>query len=360
MAWKYFSVSTATWGGKVEVPAFDFTGGVALNAGSSGTASFKIADPWVAEAVTRDTIAPWERVLVAEWNDSAVYAGFITGIDEDPDAGTVTVQHADIWEIWKHRYMLNVRGNGSQSAPPIEYRNVTLATLANLAIAKGMAGSPAEKYALPVITNAQVAGSDARTYEGFKFVSVADALDELMSTAGGPDVTFDAQWVGYPNQLRWVASAGAITNGLWEWDATASEKEVFGLKLKTDAARVANKVIGTGEGSERSLLVRDDASFTAPMPALERVESFQGVSNGAQLQSRVTADLNASNDPVQQISFKIPVTGTVRVSELRVGGTARLKTAGLLFLSDGWRDWRLIQFDFDRDWVTLQFQPIGG
>lgn len=360
MAWKYFSVSTDTWGGKVQVPASDFSGGLALNTGSSGTASFKITDPWVAEAVTVDTITPWERVLVAEWNDSAVYAGFITGVDEDPDTGTVTVHHTDIWEIWKRRYMLNVRGNGSQSAAPIDYKNVNLATLANLAIAKGMDGVPAARYSLPVITNAQVSGTDSRTYEGFKFVSVADALDELMSTTGGPDIAFSAQWVGYPNTLRWVAITGSLTAGLWEWDATATKKEVFGLKLTTDAVRVTNKVIGTGEGSERSLLVRDAASFTTPIPALERVESYQGISRGADLQSRVAADLNASNDPVQQISFKIPVTGSVRVSELRLGGTARLKTAGLLFLSDGWHDWRIIQFDFDRDWITLQFQPIGG
>jgi hypothetical protein len=35
--WKYYlSVSTATWGDKIELPAFDFTGGRHLNTGASG------------------------------------------------------------------------------------------------------------------------------------------------------------------------------------------------------------------------------------------------------------------------------------------------------------------------------------
>jgi len=342
------------------MPAFDFTGGRTLNTGNGGRMVLNVRDPWVAEAVSYETIRPLHRVLVAEFDGNAVYAGFITGVDEDPDAGTVTVDHTDIWWLWERRYVLSVRGDGDQSAAPMTYTNRTLATLANLVVARGMNGSPSDRYALPLITNADVVGTDSRTYYGYKFESVADALKELMDTTGGPDIDFDVQWSGYPHTLRWVMRSGSLTSGLWEWDATADKTEVSNLKFKTDALKVANRVIGAGEGTERKMLVRDDDSFTTTAPALERVTNYSGMSDGAQLQARVTSDLQTSNDPTQQISFRIPVNGSVKPGDLILGGTARVKTSGLYFLDAGWHNWRLIQWDFDREWITMQFQQVGG
>ncbi|QSZ49573.1 hypothetical protein [Arthrobacter sp. D5-1] len=358
--WRYFSVSTGTWGGKIELPAFNFTGGRRLNGGTGGTATFKVGDPSVAEVVTAASITPLERILVAEWDGNAVYAGFITSVAEDQDEQTVTVTHQDIWWLWQRRHVLSVRGDGAQSAPAMTYSNRTLATLANLVVARGMNGTPAARYALPLIMNADVAGPHSRTYYGYKFESVADALQELMDTDGGPDIDFDVQWDSGTGSFRWVMRSGSLTSGEWEWDATATHMEVHGLKLDTTAEDVTNRVIGRGEGSGEDILVRAADSFTGTAPALESVPSFSGTSNAAQLQSRVTGALNAANEPVQQISFKIPAGGDVKIGQFILGGNAHLKTSGLRFLSAGWHDWRLIQFDFDRDWITLQFQQIGG
>jgi len=319
-----------------------------------------VRDAKVAEPLSVVTLAPLERVLVAEFDGNAVYAGFITGIDEDIDAGTVTVDHTDIWWLWQARHVLTVRGDGDQSAAPMTWTNRTLATLANIIVRRGMDGLPAERYELPIITNADVAGSDSRVYYGYKFESVMDALQELMDTGGGPDIDFDVQWSGYPHSLRWVMRSGALTQGLWEWDTTAGVTEVSKLRMRTDALKVAHRVIGAGEGTERKMLVRDDDSFTTTAPALERVVNYSSMSDGAQLQARVTSDLQTSNDPTQQISFRIPVGGSVKPGDLILGGTARLKTSGIYFLDAGWHDWRLIQWDFDRDWITMQMQEIGG
>ena len=358
--WRYFSVGTATWEDKVELYPSEFTGGRAIGTGTSGTATFHVRDPKVAEPMTLTTIMPLQRVLVAEWDGNAVYAGFITGIEEDLDAGTVALEHTDVWWLWKYRYLLNVHGNGAQTAADVTFFNLTLATLANRIVAKGLQADPPERYSLPMIFTADVAGANSRRYEGFKFTSVEDALDEVMNTNGGPDVDFDVRWGPGTTALEWVMRSGALTTGLWEWDATALRTEVSGLRFRTDASKVTNKVIGTGEGSGRKILVRDDSSFTTTAPALERVESYSDMQDAGQLQARVTADLNASNEPTQQMSFRIPVTGAVKVGELILGGTCRVKSSGIYALSAGWHDWRLIQFDFDRDWITLQMQQIGG
>ncbi|QSZ49415.1 hypothetical protein [Arthrobacter sp. D5-1] len=355
--WKYYSISTANWADKIELPAMAFNGGRALNTGSRGSATFKVKEPAVAEVLSLSSIQLMERALVATWNENAVYAGFLVDADEDQDAGTLTVQHEDIWWILARRYLLSIRGNGDQSAPPIRWSNVTLASLANLIVNKLLTGDPVSRYNLPVITTATEAGSESREYFGYEFLNGAAALDDIITADGGPNVEFDCNWNG--PSLEWVMRSGLLNAGLWEWDSTAARTEVHKLKLQTNAQNMVNKVIGTGEGSERDRLVRDAADFSRPIPALERVTNF-GSKTIEELQARTTSGLLASNDPTQQLSFSIPTTGTVSVADLRLGGTARVKSSGFYYLDAGWHDWRLISFDFDKDWINLQFQQIGG
>ncbi|MCW3766475.1 hypothetical protein OCL88_08310 [Paenarthrobacter sp. PAE-2] len=355
--WKYYSISTDSWADKIEIPAMSFSGGRALNTGSRGSATFKVKDPKVAEVLSLSSIQLMERALVATWNENAVYAGFLVDAEEDQKNGTLTVQHEDIWWVLARRYLLSIRGNGDQSAPPIRWSNVTLASIANLIVKKLLTGNPDARYNMPIITSAAVAGTATREYFGYEFLNGAAALDDIMSADGGPNIEFDCNWNG-PG-LEWVMRSGVLDSGLWEWDSTAAMTEVDQLKLKTNAQNMVNKVIGTGEGSERDRLVRDAADFSRPIPALELVKNF-GSKDGAELQSRTTAALHASNDPTQQLSFRIPTTGEVSVADLRLGGTARVKSSGFYYLDAGWHDWRLISFDFDQDWINLQFQQIGG
>lgn len=355
--WKYYSVSTSTWGDKIELPALEFSGGRRLNSKSQGSATFNIKDPGAAEVVTKASLMPWERMLVAQWEGEAVYAGFITSLRES--RGVVTVNHEDIWSLWERRHVLTVRGDGDQAAAPITWTNKTLATHANLVVNRGMTGSPAGRYSLPLIMDADVVGPHTRTWYGYKFTKVSEALKEIMESEGGPDVDFDPQWDNGTQTFRWVMRSGSLTQGLWEWDQTAPLTDVQDVDLETDATGLTNRYIGTGEGSERSLLVRNADSFIGTAPALETVESFD-TPDGGILQGWVNANLSVNDEYTQQMTFRVPVTGDVAIKDLLPGGTVRLQSTGLLFLDHGWHDWRLIGFDFDRDWITLRMQQIGG
>jgi len=357
---RYFSVSAATWGDKIEMPAFEFGGSRALNVGRSGSATFHVKDPAVSEVVTLESIAPLARVLVAEEDGNAVYAGFIVDIDEDLHGGTVTVGHYDIWWILARRYLLANRDGTAPSGSPLTWGARSLATLANLVVAKGMDGDPADKYDLPLIMSADVAGPYSRTYEGYKFITVEDALQEIINTYGGPYVDFDVRWAAGTETLEWVMRSGDLTSGFWEWDATAEKSEVSQPRLKTNADKIANRVIATGEGSGEDMIARSASLFIDDMPAIERVSSYQDIHDGAQLQDRAWSDLYSANQTTKQFSFKIPVGGTVKLGDLILGGTCRVKTTGFRFLGAGWNNWRLIQYDFDREWITLQMQMIGG
>ncbi len=360
MAFKCFSVSTDTWGDWIELPTDGMGGGRALNTGVGGTATFRVKDASVAEVVTDATTEPLGRALVFEQDGAVVYAGFILDADHDVDGGVLSVQHSDIWWLWKFRHVLAMHGAGAESLPPLVYSGLSLATIAKYVILEGADAGPAARYALPIVYPADVAGTATRTYYGYKFPSVADALDELMKTDGGPDIDLVPQRSS-AGELEWLMRSGSLTTGFWEWDTTAAKSEVVGLNHKKSGANVTNKVIASGEGAGEDLLVKAEESFAGSLfPALERVVSYSGISDRDQLSARARADLVTANDPTRQLSFRIPVDGAVKVKDLVLGGTARIKTAGVRHLADGWGDWRLIQFDFDRNWATLQFQQQGG
>lgn len=331
-----------------------------LNGSRGGSATFKVNDPKVRKRITAESTALLERVLVAEEDGNAVYAGIILDVEEDLDAGTMTIQHQDAaWWILARRYLLNLRGEGAPAGGAITWTNRTLASLAFLIVDKGMDGGPADRYNLPIVLTADVAGTHSRTYEAYNFWTVERALQEIIKADGGPYIDFDVHWNA--GQLEWGMRAGELTTGLWSWDATASKTQVSQPKLRSNAENVANRVIGTGEGQGEDMKSKSAESFAgSTAPALERVTSYQNMTTPEQLQERTTADLNTSNQPVKQFSFRIPIGGKIKLGDLILGGTCRVKTSGFTHLDAGWHDWRLIQYDFDRNWITMQMQQIGG
>ncbi|WOH20122.1 hypothetical protein IRJ34_07300 [Paenarthrobacter sp. GOM3] len=359
MAWKVFSVSTSTWGDRIEVPADTFSGGRQLNATSPGAATFLTKNAKVREVVTPVTMAKLRRALVVEWNRIPVYAGLIVDTDRDVFTGVLEVQLADLWWIWKSRHVLPMHGAGVEKLPPLVFTG-HLATIAKKAIQEGMDAAPLARYDLPIVWEDDLPGPYTREYYGYKFPSVADALDELIKTDGGPDIDFPPQWA--PDfKLQWAMRSGNLVGGYWEWDATTKKTDIIGIKEKGSGANVANKVIGTGEGSGEDILVKAEESFaTSDFPALERVVSYSGISNRDQLAARARADVEAQNEPTQQLSVSIRPDGAVAPSELLLGGTVRVNLKEAFYVPNGWSDWRLLGFTFSEDSVDLQLQQQGG
>lgn len=359
MTWKVFSVSTSTWGDRIEVPADTFSGGRQLNVTSPGAATFLTKNPKVREVVTPVTMAKLRRALVIEWNRIPVYAGLIIDTSRDLFTGVLEVQLADLWWIWKSRHVLAMHGAGVEKLPPLVFTG-HLATIAKKAIQEGMDAAPLARYALPIVWEADLPGPDVREYYGYNFPTVSDALDELIKTDGGPDIDFPPQWTA-DYELQWAMRSGNLVSGYWEWDATTRKTDVIGIKESGSGADVANKVIGTGEGSGEDILVKAEESFaTSDFPALEKVESYSGIKNRDQLAARARADVESKNEPTEQLSLSIKPDGAVPVSDLLLGGTARVNLQDAFYVPNGWSDWRLLGFSFTRDAIDLQLQQQGG
>lgn len=361
MTWNVYTVSTSgtKWGGRVKLPWHSLKGGRALNKGADGSAVFKISDPKVAKLVQPDAVEPLERALVFDWNGSVVYAGLILDSEHDVDNGTITVSSVDIWWLFQYRHVLGMHGAGAEKIV-LTYSGLTLATIAKKVIQEGSDAAPLERYSLPIVWEADLAGAASREYFGYQFPSVADALDELMKTEGGPDIDFAPRW-NVDKELELVMRSGDLTQGKVDWDATVAKTDMKGLKSKKSAAKVSNKVIGTGEGSGEDLLVKAEESFAgANYPAIERVVSYARINKREELSARARADLATANKPTRQVSFSVPVEGSVAITSLTLGGAVRLKTRGVWYIPDGWTDYRMISYGFDEKTITPQLQPVGG
>lgn len=356
--WNVYTVSSDTWGERVKLPADALGGGRALNKGAEGSTSFRVSDPRIRKLVQPDVVEPLERSLVIDWSGTPVYAGLILESEYDADGGSLNISSVDIWWIFQYRHVLAMHGAGAEKLK-LTYSGLSLPTLAKKVIQEGSDAAPLERYQLPIVWEADLAGAHSREYEGFKFPSVADALDELMKTDGGPDIDFPPRWNS--GELELVMRSGDLSQGMVEWDTTVAKSDVIGLKVKKSGAKVTNKVIGTGEGSGEDILVKAEESFAgANYPALERVSSYRGINNVDQLSDRAAADLATSNQPTLQLSFKVPVDGSVKITDLTLGGNVRIKTKDVWHLADGWSNWRLISYGFDREYITPQFQSVGG
>jgi len=357
--WSVYTVSSDSWGDRVKLPADGLSGGRALNKGADGSTNFRVSDPGVRRLVTSGVVEPLERSLVIDWDGTPVYAGLILDSEHDVDAGSLNISSVDIWWIFQYRHVLGMHGAGAEKLT-LTYSGLSLPTIAKKVIQEGSDAAPLARYALPIVWEADLAGSAGRQYFGYKMPSVADALDELMKTDGGPDIDFVPRW-NSARELELVMRSGDLSQGMVEWDTTVSKSDVIGLKVKKSGAKVTNKVIGTGEGSGEDILVKAEESFAgANYPALERVSSYQGISDVNQLSARARADLATSNEPTRQLSFKIPTDGSVKITDLTLGGNVRIKTRDVWHMPDGWSNWRLISYTFDREYITPQFQPVGG
>lgn len=356
MAWRVYSVSSADWSTKVMVSPSEMPWTRALNTGAEHEAVFDLADEGVAETVNEETMAPWERILVMEYFGKIVYAGFIIDSFWDMSAQVLRVAHVDIWALLTRRLMAGLVADGVQ-ATKLEYSGTTLFTLAREAVFQGQ--NDATRFNLPIALPTGSSGGVSRTFEGYNLPTVASVLSDLMDDEGGPDVDFAPRWYD-DGQLEWEMRAGAVNTGFWEWDVTAEKSQASGLKYRTDGAMMANRVVAVGEGSEKKMLLSVvDQSATSSFLPLDAVIQHKEKGKASELPSIARSYLATHSKPTKQASMDVQMDGDFSVDMLQLGGTVRWKVERDRFLTDGWRNSRLIEYSGDlTDKVHLEFQTV--
>lgn len=364
MAYKVWSVSTTSWADKVLVEPSSCTWGTALNEGKPWRAEFQLGDPGIAASSKAGHLSPLSRALIVEWDGVPLYGGIITTSSYDRDTQTLTLSHEDaMWWILARRLVLADRSNQAAKAN-LEWSGLTYGTLVNRAITNAQAGTPAEKYRLPIVIPGDDAGVHSLSLYGYHMPIASDVILDIAEKDAGPDVSFRPRWTaaGSVEFVRTSSPYDSNNYEIYDFHVSAPESRISGLQWKVNASNVTTRLFAVGEGSEKNMLVQIATDATTPYLALERTVAFKDESDWPSLRSKAVAELGASNAPTIQVSMQVPVDGSPNVSQLRLNSMIRWVVTDDPYFTGGWKEARVIEFsgDIANSKVQLDFQPLGG
>jgi hypothetical protein len=309
-------------------------------------------------ASRRELLTPWGRTLVQCWDGVPRYAGLLLDPVLERDKGTVTVGHTEVRELWKHRTTFGTNGySGNIEDGKLPILNQSLAAIAGWLIHVSLEG-PGANWSLPfVLPDRSAAGTDSRTWYDYNLPFIDSELTEIQDSEGGPDIDLVPRWSA-TGTLEWVIRVGALSGAALEWNLSAPEPALTGVKSTLDGSKQSNVLYATGDGQEVDLLVRSARAASATIPALERIESYSQLEDLKALQGHANEDLATFRAPTTQHSMRMQADGTPGVSDLELGQTLRTYTADDDWFDDGWDAHRLIGYSGDlSNTITLQLQP---
>lgn len=354
MAWRVWSCDTRTGQKLTMIPVTAFSWAVAMNTGSSGSttvllneARTKGFDWWTLLDVVR-------RTLVIEWNGHPVYAGIIWSTDYDYDTKRLTVQHADLWSILSKRILF------TSNLSSIETQKLTMASASLWDLARGIVeAGTSGAYSLPIFKQGTTGGNRKRTWYGYEMPLVSDELQAIMDTEGGPDVVFTPRWSDDGSSLEHLMWDGIEPTGMIPVNLAANDKQLFNLRIRRDATKVATLMIGFGEGSEEDVQTYVSNPGGSPYPHLVAEASFAKEKDPDVLFERVDAAHDAVMGPTEQWSASMHASSAFTVTMLKAGRLVEVYSKGDPLIPDGLQRLRIIQYSGDlSETVKLELQTI--
>jgi hypothetical protein len=312
-----------------------------LNGTGSLEASFDLSasdyrpvalDPDSGEWLTVDRFASEMTAAFTPWRS------FVAAVDADSgrvlEAGPVT---ASTWAATGQ--LLSVRASGLRAAferrlvlddsTPVaeqvhEWEGLELGGIASGLVALTLSRA---RGALPVVLPPERSGSESRVYRGYELKRVGDALAELQTVDGGPDVAFEPRIRADSLGVEWVMRVGSAAEPLlaqeglpWVFDVSAPAALALPPQVDLDPSATRNVSYAVGDGwdtATRVVAARavDGPHGAAGWPLLEAVENYVGVSDDSVLAAHAEADLASNLRPWREIGLTVltePWTWDVR------------------------------------------------
>ena len=351
MSWTYEIVDTRS--GVRQSRVFPASGSWkrVLNGSGSGQHTFQLGDRAMTRESWRALTNPWTRTLVVCRNGLPVYAGLITSRPYDYDTTTLTVHHSDIRFLLSSRFPFGVT---SYHGGTLVCTSLSLRSIAGRVVQAGLLG-PRDTYPLPIVlpTLTEV-GSVSRTYDAWNFQTVADALDDLQKTDGGPDIDFEPRW-STTGTLEYVMRTGTpatplLGGNLFDFNMAGTEPPLTGVGVLEDGSAQVSGVFILGQGSEADMIVGGIPAGTelpGIIPARDVTQAFKTVTTEAAAGAMAVAASAALYGLTKQWDFKMVANDAVPIESLRLGSTLRLNFLNDPWIADGWSSLRLIGLSGD-------------
>lgn len=354
MAWRVWSCDTRTGKKQACIPVTSFPWGVAMNTGSSGSATVLLNESRTQGFEWWSLLDMVRRTLVIEWDGHPVYAGIIWSTDYDYDAKRLTVQHADLWSILSRRILFTT-GLSTVAKQKLELANKSLWDLARGVVEAGTAGA----YSLPIFMQGTTGGTRKRTWYGYEMPLVADELEAIMNTAGGPDVVFTPRWSDDGSSLEYLMWDGIEPTGVIPVNLAANDKQLFNVRIRRDASKLATVMVGFGEGSEEDIDTYVSSPGSMGYPHLVAEAAFPKEKDLNVLRDRVDAAHFAVMAPTEQWSASMHASSAFTVTMLKAGRLVEVYSKGDPLIIDGYQRLRIIQYSGDlSETVKLELQPV--
>lgn len=357
MTYKVYTVSTATWGDKalVDPSASPWKRTHNKSAGSLQS-TFQLSDKAVAETSNTGALLPVERCLVIEYQGVVVYAGIIWEDTYDKNTQTLTVSHEDIWSLLALR-LISENLTGGIPGWVKTYAGLSYDTIIKRLVQLATTGAGRE---IPIVYEADLAGSGARTYYGYNLDIAVDAITDIMNLPAGPNVDLLPAWAPGGASLQFILRTGNMNPDGQTIEAFADvpDSAIKDIQRKRSGRELASRFMGVGEGSGVDLKVR--ASAIIPDFAIERIEQAKNIKTLPELQEFADGKRAARDNLISQYSMSLNINSAVIGSlwTLKPGTTLKWHTSGDPELGDGFRTSTVISYSggITSDWVNLELQ----
>ncbi|MGX9349163.1 hypothetical protein [Microbacterium sp. KNMS] len=283
-------------------------------------------------ATWEDMLTPSARVLVVCWDSTPIYAGMVQSYTYDRDARSVTVEHAEIRELFKHRLTFGVIDEAAYQAGDLVVENQTLASIVRAVLERALGGGP--NWLLPLILPAFQAGTFSKVWRRYETPTIDDCLSDVEEM--GTEVDFHPEYDAQMN-LSWrVRVGGPYLAGISDFHLQAPDSPISAVSVTVDGRKQLTGAFATGNGTGEDLKVgiAPGGAAVGVIPTRDMVVAGGAERSPGNLAQVASAALSEYELPTNQWSFQVHIseeTPPTWTPSRRI----RLLSAGDLFIPDG-------------------------
>ena len=380
--WRAWIFDTRTGAFQTDLPlAATPTYSYGLNdGGGSGSVEVAIVGP---DGFDKNLLDQYVENVGLRWsigvsfNDQILQAGPILTESYTDPATYVTINFAGIWKIFSAWYVFNPAiASLSTPADPsanITYSGITARQLAKSLVRDGMLTFGQLPIDLP--EDDPLTGTVSQTYYGYDLNLLSDALNNVVSMDGGPEIEFRPYWKD-PLTTRWAMRTGSPRLGTigapWVFDY-GSRGSLVALDKASDSSAGRFGWYVRGAGSQNSQVFGYSADMTLPKTGYPLLLGVDGNHTNETLVSNLNAfaaaDTNTYKAPVRTYTGTIRLngvdvngqpTGSPTLNQLNVGDTITAHVEKHNRLPDGDYKWRVLSVtNNDTQTAKLALQPTS-
>jgi hypothetical protein len=279
-------------------------------------------------------------------------------------SGDLTVSATGLWSIFDKRKMIDPSWEKDKKVQDsmISVRGATLARIAQIILQLS-----AQRGSLPLVWGqlAQFGDPYDRDYPGFEMKWVGDALRELSSMSGGPEIALEPRVREDGDGIEHVVRIGAPlltqTGDDWLWDRGARRSGVTSLDVDVDATGVGQRAWAVGNGMDTGILIasaEDTASLNRGYPLTEVEASQTSVADKNAVLAHAVSALTVAQKPWQTWGLTVSDTAP-ELGLYRPGDWARVVVPKAHeYLPAGPYRTRILSFSGDQSHnVTVRLAP---